>query len=84
MNTTAGDGGKWASGVVFTTGQVIDEMNMKKMRKFQRRRTAEHVDYAKTAAEDAFEERPTDARFWSSLKHKDITRNVRHIVDDGT
>ncbi len=54
------------------------------MRKFQRRRTAEHVDYAKTAAEDAFEERPTDARFWSSLKHKDITRNVRHIVDDGT
>ncbi|KAK0421829.1 hypothetical protein EV421DRAFT_2012316 [Armillaria borealis] len=56
-------------------------IRIKKMRKFlPRRRTAEQLEYAKAAAEDAFDDRPTDARFWGSLKHKDIARNVRYTL----
>ncbi|KAK0221507.1 hypothetical protein IW262DRAFT_1447889 [Armillaria fumosa] len=38
------------------------------------------IEYAKAAVEDAFGDRPTNERFWKSLRHKDITRNIRYIL----
>ncbi len=56
-------------------------IRIKKMRKYiPRRRTAEQLEYAKATAEEAFGDRPTDARFWSSLKHKDIAQNVKYAL----
>ncbi len=56
-------------------------IRIKKMRKFsQHQQTTEHVEYAKAAAEDAFTDRPTSVRFWNSLRHKDIARNMRYTL----
>ncbi|KAK0429607.1 hypothetical protein EV421DRAFT_1947584 [Armillaria borealis] len=72
------------------TGARLQEMTqklaykairIKKMRKFsQCRRTIEHVEYAKAAAEDTFTDQPTSARFWNSLRHKDIAWNMRYTL----
>ncbi|KAK0213306.1 hypothetical protein DFS33DRAFT_1248830 [Desarmillaria ectypa] len=42
--------------------------------------TIEQLEYAKAVAEEAFGDRPMDARLWSSLKHKDIAWNIRYTL----
>ncbi|KAK0438558.1 hypothetical protein EV421DRAFT_1714212, partial [Armillaria borealis] len=72
------------------TGALLSNMTQKlaykairinKMRKQKRRRrTKENLEYAKAAAEEAFNDRPTEERFWKSLKHKDIPRKTRYTL----
>ncbi|KAJ7448876.1 hypothetical protein B0H11DRAFT_1743987 [Mycena galericulata] len=47
---------------------------------FDRRDTIRNMAYAKSAAADANGNTPPASKVWSSVKHKDIPRNIRFFL----